>query len=90
MNPKIVMPFTTMAIAVVALLFASGPLASQQASAFVVVHVHHFYGSGFHHFYGGYGFHRHFYGGYGFHRHFYGGYGFHRHFYGGYGFHRHY
>ena len=38
MNPKIIMPFSTMAIAAVALLFASGPIvASQQALAFVVV-----------------------------------------------------
>ncbi|MFY9798596.1 MAG: hypothetical protein WCC17_18265 [Candidatus Nitrosopolaris sp.] len=68
MNPKIIMPFSTMAIAAVALLFASGPIvASQQALAFVVVHggygFHHF-----HHFFHPY-FHRHFFHPY-FHRHF--------------------
>ncbi|HXX96352.1 MAG TPA: hypothetical protein VEL11_04440 [Candidatus Bathyarchaeia archaeon] len=63
MNPKIIMPFSTMAIAAVALLFASGPIiSSQQALAFVVVH------GGFHHFYHPY-FHRHFFHPY-FHRHF--------------------
>jgi hypothetical protein len=52
MNPKIIMPFSTMAIAAVALLFASGPIiSSQQALAFVYVHGH----AGFYH---GYGFYR--------------------------------
>jgi hypothetical protein len=75
MNPKIIIPFSTMAIAAVALLFASGPLVgNQQASAY---------------YYGGYGYHHfhHFYHPY-FHRHFYHPY-FHRHFYHPY-FHRHF
>jgi hypothetical protein len=59
MNPKIIMPFSTMAIAAVALLFASGPIiSSQQALAFVYVHGHAGFYRG-HGFYHGYGFYHH-------------------------------
>ncbi|MGA9153046.1 MAG: hypothetical protein WBZ36_20910 [Candidatus Nitrosopolaris sp.] len=71
MNSKTTISLSTMAIAAVVLLFASGPIVgSQQALAFLVVHP----GWGWHH---GWGWH----GGWGWHRHWgwHGGWGWHRH-----------
>jgi hypothetical protein len=87
MNPKIIMPFSTMAIAAVALLFASGPIiSSQQALAFVYVHGH----AGFYH-HGYYGhFYRHGYYGH-FYRHgYYYGHPYHRFYRGHFYYHRFY
>jgi hypothetical protein len=63
MNSKTTITFGTMAIAAVALLFASGPIVgNQQAFAY------YYGGYGYHHFFHHHFFHHHF-----FHRHFFFG-----------------
>jgi hypothetical protein len=91
MNPKIIMPFSAMAIAAVALLFTSGPIiSSQQALAFVYVHGHHgYYGHFYRHGYYGH-FYRHGYYGH-FYRHgYYYGHPYHRFYRGHFYYHRFY
>jgi hypothetical protein len=63
MNSKTGIAFSIAAIAAVIVLFASGPLAANQAQAFPFGGFHRGFGFGFHHF--GFGFHRF---GFGFHR----------------------
>jgi hypothetical protein len=83
MNSKATITISTLAIAAVALLFASGPIVgSQQAQAYVYYHGNYLYHYGhyyrhpyYHHFYYG-----HYYGPY-YHHLYYGHYG---HFYGHY------
>jgi hypothetical protein len=100
MNPKIIVPFSTVAIAAVALLFASGPIiSSQQALAFVYVHGHvgfyhgHYYHPYYYHYYHPYYYHYyhpyyyHYYHPYYYHHFYYGHYGHYRH-YGHYGHYR--
>ncbi|MGB6591356.1 MAG: hypothetical protein WBE68_07600 [Candidatus Nitrosopolaris sp.] len=71
MNSKTTIAFSTMAIAAVALLFASGPtVGNQQAQAYVYVHHFGFHHFGFHHF----GFHHFGFHHFGFHHHYYGHY----------------
>jgi hypothetical protein len=53
MNSKIIMPFSTMAIAAIVLLFASGPIVQNQ-QAFAVGYFPHYH----HHFFFHHGFHR--------------------------------
>jgi hypothetical protein len=78
MNSKIIMPFSTMAIAAVVLLFASGPIVADHHALAVVYHYGH---------YGHYHYHGHYHGHYG---HYHGHYGHYHGHYGHYHYHGHY
>jgi hypothetical protein len=75
MNSKIFLPFSTMAIAAVVLLFASGPIVTDQHASAAIYHYGHYYGHHYGHYYGHHYRHYHYHGHYRYHGH-YGHYGY--------------